>query len=137
MNNPMVRGILASIAGVVIAGITVGLVESLGHMIFPPPEGLDLNNPDDLETLMTVIPLGAKIAVLVAWFVGALAGILAAGWIGRGTIPGWVVAAFMLIASVVTTQMFPHPIWMIAGAVVLPIIAKLLADRLIAKRLSS
>ena len=137
MNNPILRGIVASIVGVVVAGFVVGGVEALGHMIFPPPEGLDLNNPDDLAQLMTVIPLGAKIAVMVAWFVGALVGALAAGWIGKGKIPGWVVAGFMLIASVATTQMFPHPVWMVGGAVILPVIAKLLADRLIADRLSS
>lgn len=136
MNNPVVRGIIAGIVGVLVAGITVGLVEAIGHMIFPPPADLDLNNPDDLERLMSVIPLGAKIAVLVAWFIGALVGALVAGWIGKGPKPGWVVAAFMIVASVVTTQMFPHPVWMVVGALVLPIVAKLLADRSIASRIS-
>lgn len=134
MNNPIVRGIVASVAGIVTAGIVVALVETLGHLIYPPPEGLDLTNPDDMAQLMTVIPIGAKIAVVAAWFAGSLAGAIVAGWIGRTKIPGWIVAAFMLLASVVTTQMFPHPVWMIIAAVALPIVAKLLADRMVAHR---
>ena len=137
MNNPIVRGVLASIAGVVTAGIVVGLVEALGHLIYPPPEGIDLNNPEDREMLMQVIPFGAQISVVIAWFLGALAGASVGGWIGRSKIPGWVVAVFMLAASIATTQMFPHPVWMIIAAFVLPILAKLLADRLIANRLTT
>ena len=136
MNNPIVKAILAAIAGVLTAGIVVGVVEAIGHMIFPPPEGLDISNPEDAARIMQVIPLGAKIAVVVAWLTGALAGSLVAGWIARSTKPGWVVAAFMVLASGVTTMMFPHPIWMIIAAVVLPIVAKLAADRMIALRLN-
>ena len=137
MDNPIVRAVLASIAGIVVAGMVVALVESAGHMIYPPPPDLDLERPEDLARLLEVIPLGAKISVVEAWFLGALAGASVAGWIGRSKKPGWAVAVFMLIASVVTTLMIPHPVWMIVAAAVLPFAGKLLADRLFASRITA
>ena len=74
MQNPIVRAIVAVVAGVVAAFVVVALLERLGHMVFPPPPGLDPMKPEDQAKLMSVIPLGAKIAVVVAWFFGSLTG---------------------------------------------------------------
>lgn len=137
MHNPIVRGVMAILAGLVVAMLVVGMVEMAGHAIFPPPEGLDLTKLEDQRRLMEVVPLAAKIAVVAAWFLGALAGCAVAAWLSRSIRPGWVVAGVMVLLSIYTTQMFPHPVWMIACAVALPAIAKLLADRMLVARLSS
>lgn len=129
MSNPWVRNILAAIGGIIIAGVVVGLVEAVGHMIFPPPEGLDVTNPEDQARLMEVIPLPAKIAVVVAWFAGALAGIATARKLAMDNWPAFVPLVFMIAASVWTTTLFPHPIWMVAAALILPIIAFYLVGR--------
>lgn len=135
MQNPIVRAVLATLAGLVAAMVTVGIVEMTGHAIFPPPEGLDVTNPADQARLMDVIPLGAKIAVVVAWFLGALAGCAVAAWLSRSIKPGWVVAGLLVLGGMYTMQMFPHPVWMVVCAVALPIAGKLLADRLLVTRL--
>lgn len=131
MSNPLVRNILAAVAGVIVAGLVVGIVEAVGHLIFPPPAGLDITNPDDQARLMEIIPLGAKIAVVVAWFMGALAGIATARKISNRSWPAWVPMLLMIAASVWTTTLFPHPVWMVVCAVVLPLIALYLVGRLI------
>lgn len=136
MQNPIIRAIVATIAAMLVAGVVVGLTEAAGHLIFPPPPGIDVTNPADQARLMELVPLGAKIAVVFAWFLGALAGCSVATVIGRTTLPGWIVAALLIAASLFTTQMFPHPLWMIVAAVALPIVAKLCADRLFAARLT-
>lgn len=136
-DKPILRLIMATLAGLIAAILVVGVVETLGHTIFPPPDGIDATDPADQARLMEVIPFGAKLAVVAAWFLGALAGCALAAYVGRRILPGWIVAGFMVLASIWTTQMFPHPTWMIVAAVVLPIIGKLLADRLLADRLSS
>ena len=137
MQNPILRAVLATLAGLVVAMLTAGLVEMAGHAVFPPPEGLDVTSPADQARLMEVIPLGAKIAVVAAWFLGALAGCAVAAWLSRSIKPGWVVAGVFVLGGLYTTQMFPHPVWMVVCAVALPVVAKLLADRLLAARLSS
>ena len=87
MKNPVVSRIVGVIAGLVVAMLVVMAAEGAGHAMFPPPEGLDITRPEDQARLMELIPLGAKIAVVVAWFLGALAGAataLAGLWLVTG-----------------------------------------------------
>ncbi len=136
MSNPAIRAAVAAIAGLVVAMVVVGLVEGLGHAIFPPPPGLDLANPEDQARLMAQIPFEAKFAVVVAWFLGSLAGACTAIAIARQAMPAWVVAVTIAGLGLWTTQMFPHPDWMLASAAILPLVAVLVAKRLMVKRLT-
>lgn len=135
MNNPAARSLLAVLGGLVVAMLVVGLVEGAGHVLWPPPPGLDITRPEDQARLMQAIPLEAKIAVVVAWFLGSLAGAVAAMAIARRVLPAWIVAVAIAGLGLWTTQMFPHPDWMLASAVVLPLVAVLVAKRLMLGRL--
>ena len=131
MQNPTVRMIVAVLAGTAAAVITVMLVQRIGHMIWPPPEGVDFNNPDDLASMMETIPLGGKLAVVSAWFLGTLAGAITALKIGKAAWPAWAIGLLMVAASVSNTFMFPHPVWMTVSAVVLPALAVWIAQKLV------
>lgn len=136
MNNPIIKAIVAVVAGILVAALVVFLFEALGHMLYPPPPGLDVSKTEDQARMMEVIPLGAKIAVIIAWFFGALAGSLTAARIGGASRYAWVVGAVMVALSLVTTMMFPHPVWMVVAAVALPLIASALAIRLARPRVT-
>ena len=128
----MVRTLVGIVVGVVCAAAIVAVVESLGHMIFPPPAGVDMKDPQALKTIMHQIPFGAKAAVLVAWGLGVFGGGLVAKVISKGAPNAvWAVAAVMLVFSGITLVMIPHPVWMIVGAVVVTVIGALAADRVI------
>ena len=135
MNNPAVRSLLAVVAGLVVAMLVIGGVEAIGHAIFPPPEGLDLNRVEDQARIMEAIPFEAKLSVVLAWFIGSLAGAAAAIAIARRVVPAWIVAVAIAGLGLWTTQIFPHPDWMLASAVVLPLVAVLVAKRLMIGRL--
>lgn len=137
MDNPIVRRIAGLLAGLVVMALTVALAEGVGQALFPPPAGLDVTNPDDQARLMEVIPLGAKISVVVAWFLGALAGSAVAMIVGRTVLLGWVIGIVMGALSLFTTQMFPHPLWMVIASVVLPLVAVLVAKKLVAGRIAA
>jgi hypothetical protein len=124
------------IVGVVVAMCVIAGVEAIGHAIFPPPPGVDLARAEDQARMMGVIPLEAKIAVVVAWFLGSLAGACAAIAIARRVLPAWVVGVAIGALGLWTTQLFPHPDWMLASAVVLPLVAVLVAKRLMIGRLT-
>ena len=132
-----IRGIAAILAGLVVAIITVLITESIGHMIYPPPAGLDISNPEHQAKLMESIPTGAKVAVVLAWFLGSLAGSATAIVIGRKVLAGWIVALLIGAMGVWTTQMFPHPLWMVVGALFVPLIAVLVVKRLMADRIAA
>jgi hypothetical protein len=123
MAGSVIRRVAGIAAGIVAGGVVVALCESLGHLAFPPPPGLDLADPADQARLMDVVPFGAKLAVIAAWFCGALAGAWTAVRIARWAAAAWIIAAVMIGLGVLTTQMFPHPWWMVAAAIAMPAFA--------------
>lgn len=132
INWPRLAG--GAIAGVLTAGLTVFAVESVGHLIWPPPVGTDVTDPADLARIMDVMPVGAKVAVLVAWFIGALVGGAVAKAIARhGAGPG-VVAGFIVAGGIASFASIPHPWWMVLAGIVLPVLAAWIAHRAVASR---
>jgi len=77
-------GVLAGLAALV---VVVWIVEAVGHGIWPPPPGVNLADPAQLAGLMDKIPLAAKIAVVAAWFLGAIAGAWVANRVARWALP--------------------------------------------------
>jgi len=119
----MGRIILGTIAGFVIGVIIIMITESIGHMIYPPPEGVDVKDPEQLKAIMHSIPFGAKLAVLIAWglgvFGGGTAGVLISG---RKGLPATIIAILLLAGAGITMIMIPHPTWMMIGAVLVTVI---------------
>ena len=113
----MLRTILAVVAGAVIGVVVIAIVESIGHMIFPPPEGVDVKDPEQLKSVMDKIPVGAKAAVLVAWGLGVFAGGAVARFIAHAPYAAWIVAAILFAGAAWTMFMIPHPLWMVLGAI--------------------
>ena len=66
--------------------------------------------------------------------IGALAGAWTANRIAGRTIAGWVVALLVIAGGVATMMMFPHPAWMWAGGILLPLLAGWIAARLAPER---
>jgi hypothetical protein len=129
------RIVLAIVGGLVAAIAVVALAEGIGHSLYPPPANLDLTRAEDQARLMEAMPQQAKIAVVAAWFLGSLAGACAAIALSRRIMPAWVVGLTMVGLSLWTTQVIPHPAWMIVSAVVLPMIGVVLAKRLLTARI--
>lgn len=109
----VIRSVLAVLAGSMVAGMLIAVVEMIGHLVYPPPPGIDPTDPESLRTVMESLAVGALIAVLLAWAIGTFAGAwLAARVAGRaGSAHGMVVGLLMLAAGVANMLTIPHPIW--------------------------
>lgn len=122
------RWVRSSIVGVVVGvlagGLTVFLIEALGHAV------LGTGDPTDLTTVTT--PMWTS--VLAAWILGsAVGGAVATYWNRRPTLrSGGIVGAVLLAGAASNMFAFPHPVWMIVGAVVLMPLAALGAARAVA-----
>ena len=57
----MLRLILGVVLGIVVGAIVTGVVEGMGHTIFPPPPGVNLTDPAQLQTVMSHVPMEAKL----------------------------------------------------------------------------
>lgn len=109
----MLRNIGAGIAGIVAAGSLVGIIEKIGHTIFPTPADLDTGNVDVMRAYIDTLPLGALLTVAVAWFIGSLAGTFIACRIGNARPLVWVliVGGMMFAGAAFNLTIIPHPIW--------------------------
>lgn len=119
-NIIFMKNVLATIAGLVVAMITVFLFETLlGHNLFPLPENVDPNDMESIKTNMHLIPMGAKVFVVIGHFAGIFVGMLVAGAISKTSmIPSYIVAAFMIAATAFVTIMLPKSMWFIIAEVV-------------------
>lgn len=119
----MGKKLLAIFAGMVAGVITVGIVETAGHALFPPPAGMDVTNPEILKSMMSQLPLGAKLTVIVAWALGSLVAGLVAGRIAGtdGLIPALIAGSFLLAGGIYSLVTIPHPVWMAVLGVALPL----------------
>jgi hypothetical protein len=124
------RMLLGVVAGIVVAFLIVFAVEFVGHAIYPPPAGLDIHDPADQARLIEAMPAAAKAFVLLAWFAGALAGAWLANRIAGQRLAGWIVALLVIAGGVATMLMIPHPAWMWAGGIALPLLAGWIAGRM-------
>jgi len=126
----MLRLILGVVLGVFVGMVVTAVVEGMGHTIFPPPPGVNLTDPTQLATVMSKIPLEAKAAVLLAWFLGVLFGASTGALVaGRRAWAGRIVALILFAFSVWTMSMIPHPLWFMVAAPICALIAAFAAER--------
>lgn len=116
--------VVGVVIGVLAGGLTVFLIESLGHALF------GTGDPTDLTAITTPM----WVSVLVAWILGsAVGGGVATYWGPGSTVrAGGIVGVVLLAGAVANMFAFPHPAWMIVGAVVLMPLAALGAARSVA-----
>jgi len=135
----MGKNIIAGIAGVLIAGTLVILVEMVGHAVYPLPANLDFSNKEATGAYISALPLGALLFVGVACLIGALGGTFAACKLGRAKpeIYALVVGGFMLAATIANLVMIPHPLWFSITGVFVVVIAAWLGMRLGAKKVGA
>ncbi len=135
MGEIMIRNIFAIIAGVFAGVVLIGMLEMAGHSVFPPPEGVDVKDPEALKTLMKDIPFMAKFIVTLAWGIGSFVAAIIAIKIAQDKAwPGWVAVGLLWLAGIFTLFQLPHPWWMVATGVAFPLAAGYAATRLFAKR---
>ena len=130
----MGRAILGVLAGLVAMFLVIMGIEYVGHVVYPPPPGLNPMVTEDLAAIMASQPAAAKAFVVLAWVVGAFIG----GWVAAKVSRSYpraaaVIVALMVVAGVVgmILQLPGHPRWMAALGLLLPIPAALLGARLV------
>jgi hypothetical protein len=123
--RPMLRSILAVVAGFVVASVVMMVVETVnGRFLYPELGKLakGMTDREAIRNLLTDAPVGAFLVVILGWVLGSLAGGCAAAWIGRRAPLGHalVLGGFLTLAGIANNLMVPPPLWFwIAGPVVL------------------
>jgi len=107
------RNVLATIVGFIVASLVVYIFESLiGHNLFPLPETIDPLNMESIKENMHLIPVGSKIFVVIAHFMGIVVGMPVASLISKTSmIPSYIVGGLMLAATAFNLIMLPKETW--------------------------
>lgn len=126
----MLRTVLGIVAGVLAGFVTVFAVEWIGHQVFPMPGGIP-EDPEAMKAMTATLPFATLASVVAAWTLGALAGALVGNAIAQRALAGWIVVTLLIAATVANLLMFPHPAWMAACGIVLPIAMGWAAQRVL------
>ena len=126
----MLRTILGVILGSLVGIIVTATIESVGHSLFPPPAGVNLTDPAQMKSIMSVIPAQAKVMVLLAWGLGVLAGASSANVVaGRRALAGRITSIILMGLAAYTMVTITHPVWFMVVATLGALGAAALADR--------
>src|SRR5437762_12793359 len=128
--HPILRVIVAVVTGIVVSFVIVVAVEICSIKIFPLPPGTNMMDPASVKAAMAGVPDGARVLVVVGWFLGAAVGTFLATKIARSAAQGAIVGAILLTMAVLDMRSFPHPAWMWGAAFAVHVTATTLALRL-------
>lgn len=105
--------LLALLAGAVVGGVAITVLELLAHVAYPLPPGTDWSDPATMQALMAVRPFGAYFAIWLAHVVGTAA----AAWTGARFAPraplahGLAVGLLFWIGGIANLLSLSHPLW--------------------------
>lgn len=111
--NPIVRNILAVVAGLVVGSVVnMGVIQISGSII-PPPEGADNTTMEGLKASMHLFQPKHFLFPFLAHALGTLAGAIIATLIAASHQLKFALAigGFFLIGGISTVVMLPSPLW--------------------------
>lgn len=129
---PIFRSTIAVSAGLFIGGIATFGVESLGHILVPPPRELDPTNAESVRAVMATMPAANFLPILFAYLIGPTVGAALTARMApsRPLVHAGIVGAFFLAGGVKNFSDLPHPFWFIALSIGAFIAAPILGTRL-------
>lgn len=111
--NPIVKNILAVIAGVVIGGaLNMGIIMMSGSVI-PPPEGADITTMEGLKASMHLMEPKHFLMPFLAHALGTFLGALVAALIvpAQKMKLAMIVGGWFLLGGILNILMLPSPLW--------------------------
>jgi hypothetical protein len=125
----MLKRILGTLAGIVVAMLVVMAMDMLSHALFPESVAKSMDMAA-IATALAAAPLAAKAIMAAGWFLATLIGGLVALRLSGWTPAAWIVAGLILAACLYNGFAIPGvPLWMQVAGVVGPLLGGWLATR--------
>ncbi len=111
--SPIIKGILAGIAGVVVGSVVNMGIISISSSIIPPPNGVDVTTMEGLKSSMHLFQPRHFVMPFLAHALGTFAGAFLAANIAANHKMKFAlgIAIFFLIGGIASTFMVPSPTW--------------------------
>jgi hypothetical protein len=110
--NPVVRGVLAVIAGMLVALVLIVVVQVIGTRVYPPPP-MNRASIESIKAAIAQVPLVSLLFVLLSYTAGSVAG----GWVVARFAPrdkmvhAMTLAGLLFCLGIVNLTSLPHPTW--------------------------
>ena len=126
----ILKSILAVLAALAVNLLVVATGETALGLAFPPPHGANLSDPAQLEAFMNAMPALAFVGLVAGWALGAFGAAAAAYFVaGRVVWAAFVGAGINLFGVLVTVATIPHPLWVAAIGLFVPLVAAVTVPR--------
>lgn len=113
--NPVLRNVLAVIAGLLNGGFVNGLTLNIGMNLFPPPEGVDLNNLESIKDNLHRYSVMQLLVPFLAHALGTLVGALVTALIAvtKKMSLALLIGAIFLLSGLYMVYVVGGPLWFI------------------------
>jgi hypothetical protein len=107
------KSLIAVVAGVIVGGVVVFLVEGIGSMLLLALAGIEPTTAQGAAALAGVRPTETLLVMVLAYVLGPLSG----GYIAARLAPAKryyhaiAVGAVQMLFGIITLTLFPHPPW--------------------------
>ena len=114
--NPILKNILAAIVGIVVGSIVNMSLIELGHLIFPLPEGIELDTMESYAANIDRFSTGSFLMTFLAHALGTLAGAFVAFKIAANNKAKFAygIGICFLMGGIYMVYMVGGPTWFIA-----------------------
>ncbi len=111
--HPILRNSLAVFAGLIVGSVVNTVIVVVGPMVIPPPEGVDLTDPEKFSESLKLLQPVHFIAPWLAHALGTLAGAFVAAKLAAssGMKLALGIGAFFLTGGIMMVAMHGGPIW--------------------------
>ncbi|RZK19366.1 MAG: hypothetical protein EOO43_11790 [Flavobacterium sp.] len=110
--HPILKNILAVIAGIVIGGLVNSAIIMISGSIIPPPNGVDITTEEGLKNSMHLFEPKHFIFPFLAHAIGTFVGAYIAARIStKKVLFAMLIGAFFLIGGIWMVIILPSPIW--------------------------
>jgi hypothetical protein len=113
--NPIVKNVLAVVAGIVVCMLVNGGIISLGPSVIPPPEGVKVDDMESIRANAHLFQAKHFVMPFLAHALGSLLGGLVAALIAttRTMTFALVVGFVHLLGGILAAFLIPAPVWFI------------------------
>jgi len=111
--NPIVRNILACLAGIILGNLVNGGLIHISATIIPPPNGADTTTVEGLKATMHLFEPKHFLMPFLAHALGTLTGATLTAFLGATHKKklAYGIGAFFLLGGTAAVFMLPSPIW--------------------------
>ncbi|WP_282113296.1 hypothetical protein [Maribacter stanieri] len=134
--NPIVKNILAVVAGLIIGSVVNMLIIMVSGSIIPPPEGGDITTMEGLKATMHLFEPQNFIFPFLAHALGTLVGAFVAAKIAasRKMLMALIIGLFFLIGGTINIVLLGGPMWFTALDIIVAYLPMAYLGFLLAKK---